>query len=74
MCPPGDQQAPNDRAVRALRAQLVQRRLVALIAQKVAQGHELEDVIQQLEATGKSLDHLRKDVEKGVDLFNVTTT
>ena len=50
------------------------KKLIALIAQKVAQGHELEDVIQQLKATGKLLDHLCKDVEKGVDLFNITTT
>ena len=47
------------------------KKLIALIEQRVAQGHKLEDVIQLLEATGKSLDRLRKDIERGVDLFKV---
>ena len=47
------------------------KRLIALIDQRVAQGQKLEDVLQQLEAMGKSLDRLRKDIESGVDLFNV---
>jgi len=47
------------------------KKLIALIDQKVAQEHKLEDIIQQLEATGKSLDRLRKDIERGVNLFNV---
>ena len=42
-----------------------------MIDQRVAQGYRLEDVIKQLEMTGKSLDCLRKDIEKGVDLFKI---
>ncbi len=39
-----------------------------MIEQRAEQGHALQNVFAQLNATGKSLD-LRKDVEKGVDLF-----
>jgi len=45
------------------------KKLIAAINQRVVQGHKLEDVIHQLEVTGKSLDRLRKDIERGVDLF-----
>ena len=47
------------------------KKLIALIDQRVAQGHKLEDVIQQLEVIDKSLDCLHKDIERGVNLFNM---
>ena len=40
-----------------------------MIQQQVAKGHALQNVFAQLNATGKSLDCIYKDVEKGVDLF-----
>ena len=43
--------------------------MIRMIEQRIEQGHALQDVIVQLEETGKSLDRIRKDVEKGVDLF-----
>ena len=42
-----------------------------MIDQRVAQGYRLEDVIKQLEIIGKLLDHLHKDIEKGIDLFKI---
>jgi hypothetical protein len=45
------------------------KKAIRMIERRVEQGHALRDVIAQLEATGKSLDRIRKDVEKGVDLF-----
>lgn len=45
------------------------KKVIRMIEQRVEQGHALPDVFAQLNATGKSLDRLRKDVEKGVDLF-----
>jgi hypothetical protein len=45
------------------------KKVIRMIEQRVEQGHALLDVFAQLNATGKSLDRLRKDVEKRVDLF-----
>jgi hypothetical protein len=45
------------------------KKVIAMIQQQVAKGHALQDVFAHLNATGKSLDRIRKDVEKGVDLF-----
>ncbi|KAJ5904866.1 short-chain dehydrogenase [Penicillium subrubescens] len=45
------------------------KKVIRMIEQRVAQGHALADVFAQLNAMGKSLDRLRRDVEKGVDLF-----
>ena len=41
-----------------------------MIEQRVGQGHALQDVFADLNATGKSLDRMRKDLEKGVNLFS----
>lgn len=46
------------------------KKVIGMIERRVEQGHVLQDVFEQLTATGKSLDRLRKDVEKGVDLFS----
>jgi hypothetical protein len=45
------------------------KKVIRMIEQRMEQGHALLDVFAQLNATGKSLDRLRKDVEKRVDLF-----
>jgi hypothetical protein len=45
------------------------KKVIRMIERRVGQGHALQDVFTQLNATGKSLDRIRKDVEKGVDLF-----
>jgi hypothetical protein len=45
------------------------KKVIHMIEQRVDQGHALQEVFAQLNATGKSVDRLRKDVEKGVDLF-----
>jgi hypothetical protein len=45
------------------------KKVIRMIEQRVEQGHALADVFAQLNAMGKSLDRLRRDVEKGVDLF-----
>ena len=45
------------------------KKVIRMIEQRVEQGHALRDVFVQLNATGKSLDRLRKDMEKGIDLF-----
>ena len=47
------------------------KKLISMIDQRVAQGYRLEDVIKQLEMTGKSLDCLCKDIEKGINLFKI---
>jgi hypothetical protein len=46
------------------------KKMIRMIEQRVEQGHTLQDVFAQLNATGKSLDRLRKDMEKGIDLFS----
>ena len=38
--------------------------------QRVEQGFTLQDVFADLNATGKSLDRLRRDIEKGIDIFS----
>ena len=45
------------------------KKVIRMIERRVEQGHALQDVFAQLNAMGKSLDRLRKDVEKGIDLF-----
>jgi centromere DNA-binding complex CBF3 subunit-like protein/transcriptional activator of glycolytic enzymes GCR1 len=45
------------------------KKVIGMIKQQVEKGHALQDVFAQLNARGKSLDRIRKDVEKGVDLF-----
>jgi hypothetical protein len=45
------------------------KKVIHMIKQRVEQGHALQNVFMQLNATGKSLDRLRKDVENGIDLF-----
>jgi transcriptional activator of glycolytic enzymes GCR1 len=45
------------------------KKLIHAIEQRMAQGNSLQDVFADLNVTGKSLDRLRKDIEKGVDIF-----
>ena len=45
------------------------KKIIRMIEQRVGQGHALQDVFADLNATGKSLDRMRKDLEKGVNLF-----
>jgi hypothetical protein len=45
------------------------KKVILLIEQRVAQGHALQDVFADLNATGKSLDRIRKDIEKDVNFF-----
>jgi hypothetical protein len=40
------------------------KKVIRMIEQRVGQGHVLEDIFAQLNATGKSLDRIRKDVER----------
>jgi hypothetical protein len=46
------------------------KKIIRMIEQRVGQGHALQDVFADLNATGKSLDRIRKDLEKGVNLFS----
>jgi hypothetical protein len=46
------------------------KKIIRMIEQRVGQGHALQDVFADLNATGKSLDRMRKDLEKGVNLFS----
>ena len=46
------------------------KKLIHRIEQRVEQGHALQDVFADLNATGKSLDRLRRDIEKGIDIFS----
>ena len=45
------------------------RKVIQAIEQRVGQGQTLQEVFAKLNATAKSLDRLRKDIEKGVDIF-----
>jgi Centromere DNA-binding protein complex CBF3 subunit, domain 2/Transcriptional activator of glycolytic enzymes len=45
------------------------KKVIHLVEQRVQKGHRLQGVFAQLKATRKSLDRLRKDVEKGIDPF-----
>jgi transcriptional activator of glycolytic enzymes GCR1 len=45
------------------------KKVIRMIEQRVNQGHTLQEVFTQLNATGKSLDRLRKDVENSIDPF-----
>jgi hypothetical protein len=45
------------------------KKVIHMIEQRADQGHALHEVFTQLNATRKSLDRLRKDVEKGIDPF-----
>ncbi len=47
------------------------KKLISMIDQRVAQEYRLENIIKQLEMTGKSLDCLCKDIEKGINLFKI---
>ena len=46
------------------------KKIIRMIEQRVGQGHALQDVFADLNATGKSLGRMRKDLEKGVNLFS----
>ena len=46
-----------------------EKNIIRMIEQRMEQGHALRDVFANLNATGKSLDCLRKDLKKVVNIF-----
>ena len=46
------------------------KKIIRMIGQRMGQGHALQDMFADLNVTGKSLDRMRKDLEKGVNLFS----